>query len=138
MKLTKIVLLLMSVVVFQSCATKEKEVNKNLHDIWVVTQIDQKAIEKTAKTPRLEINLTTMKVMGNDGCNNFSGTLNEVSDTKFVVDNLASTRMMCPKMDVTDSFNKAINSVVSYKLEKLNLILFDANGKEVLKFLKVD
>ncbi|MCH3885586.1 META domain-containing protein [Tenacibaculum aquimarinum] len=116
----------------------EKIVNKRLHDIWAVTQIDKKAIDKTAKTPSLEINLTTMKVMGNDGCNNFSGTINEVSDTKFVIDNLASTRKMCPNMDVVNNFNKAINSVISYKLDSLNLILLDANGKEVLKLLKVD
>ena len=57
MKFAKIVLLLMFVVILQSCVTKEKEVNKRLHDIWVVTQIDKKAIDKTAKIPSLEINL---------------------------------------------------------------------------------
>lgn len=119
--------------------TKAKtSANQRLHDLWVAVQVDGNPINRMATPPRMEINLTEMKVMGSDGCNNYTGGIKEASDTALSFAPLASTKKMCPKMELANSFNKAMTKVATYKLEGLKLILMDKEGKEVLQFLKTD
>lgn len=112
--------------------------NQRMHDIWIATRIDGNPVNRTLPVPRLEINLTKMKVMGSDGCNDFQGAIQEVAEEAFFMGNIASTKKMCPEMETANAFNKALNQVASYKLDGLNLMLKDASGKEVLAFLKGD
>ncbi len=116
----------------------KKEPNRRIHDIWVAIRINKNPIEEMSPRPRMEINLTTMKVMGNDGCNEYVGGIKEVTDTQICFGTMASTKKMCRKMDVVNAFNTAMHQVASYRLEGLNLIFLDAENKEVLAFLKVD
>ncbi|MEI6865436.1 META domain-containing protein [Flavicella sp.] len=109
-----------------------------LHDIWNVTRISGKAINRMSPTPRVEINLTKMKIYGNNGCNDYSGGIQKVTDTQIIFENIASTKKMCREMTIVNNFNSAMSKVSSYKLDKLKLILFDNNGEEVLAFLKGD
>tara|TARA_B100000809_G_C15053464_1_gene499779 strand:+ start:201 stop:1223 length:1023 start_codon:yes stop_codon:yes gene_type:complete len=115
-----------------------KTANSKLHDIWAAIRIDGNPINRMSPTPRMEINLTKMKVMGNDGCNEYTGDIKEVTDNQITYGVLVSTKKMCRKMEMAESFNKAMKQVASYKLEGLNLILMDADNEEVLAFLKVD
>lgn len=112
--------------------------NQRLHDIWMTATIDGNPINRMVKTPRLEINLTEMKIFGNDGCNEYNGTIEQVSPTALTFGKIASTRMMCENMDVTNRFNAALSKVSSYKLDGLKLHLMDSNGKEVLSLIKTD
>ncbi len=114
------------------------EINQRLHDIWVATRINGQAVQETSPMPSLEINLTKMAILGNDGCNDYHGLIQELTDSKLVFGNIASTLKLCEEMETPGKFNNAMINVRSYKLEGLNLILFDENGKEVLSFLKVD
>jgi heat shock protein HslJ len=41
--------------------------------------------------PRMELNLTTMRVLGNS-CNDYTGEIKEVSDTLIVFGNMATTK----------------------------------------------
>lgn len=116
----------------------KKEPNKNIHDIWVAVRINGNPISRMTPSPRLEINLTTMKIFGSDGCNEYSGELKEITDTQIIFGALASTKKMCSKMETAESFNKAMSHVALYRLEDLKLILLDANGKEILTLLKGD
>jgi len=109
-----------------------------LHDIWTVIRIAGNPINRMSSIPRMELNLTTMKVLGNNSCNDYTGEIKEVSNTLIVFGNIATTKKMCHKMDVAASFDDAISKVTSYKLEELNLIFFNNNGDEVLAFLKGD
>lgn len=117
---------------------EKKEANQRLHDIWITKRIDGNPVDRKTALPNLEINLTENKVFGSDGCNNYTGSIKEVSDSKLLLGILASTKKMCPEMELTQKFNTAITKVVAYKLEGLNLILLDKNGQEVLAFLKGD
>jgi len=117
---------------------KAGEANQRIHDIWTAVRIGGKPINRMSPIPRMEINLTDMKVMCNDGCNDYTGTVKEVSDKQITFGNIVVTKKMCRKMDVPDSFNQAILNVSAYKLDNLNLILMDKNGKEILAFLKGD
>ncbi|UWX55771.1 META domain-containing protein [Maribacter litopenaei] len=119
---------------------KEKPNNPNqrLHDIWVTTRINGNPINRMSPIPRMEINLTDLKVFGYDGCNQYSGGIKKVTENQIVFGNLASTKKMCHKMDTAEAFIKAINQVAFYKLEGLNLILMNEENEEVLAFLKGD
>jgi len=112
------------------------EASQRLHDIWNATRIMGEPVSREASVPRLEINLTKMKVFGTDGCNNYTGTIEKVTDEKIEFSQMASTRKMCPDMQVPDRYLKAISQVSGYKLNGLNLILLDHLGKEVLTLLK--
>ena len=117
---------------------KNVAANQRLHDIWMATSINGGPINKMVTVPRMEINLTEMKIFGTDGCNEYNGIIEKSSDKELKFGRIASTRMMCPEMEVADKFNKAMNTVASYKLDGLKLHLMDSKGKEVLSFLKVD
>lgn len=116
----------------------ENEVNRNLHDVWVAVRIDGNPINRMAAVPRMEINLTEMRVSGNDGCNEYTGKINEATAKSLEFGNLAVTKKMCMNMETADKFNKAMSQVASYQLNGLNLTFFDKNGKELVTFLKID
>ena len=117
---------------------KEQATDRRIHDIWAAVRIDGNPINRMVTIPRLEINLTKNKIFGNDGCNEYSGAITEVSDTQLKFGRLAATRKLCQNMEVTNRFNEAMSNVASYQLKGLNLILLDNKGKEVLAFLKID
>lgn len=117
---------------------KKVTANQGLHDIWAVTRLNGNPLNKMVSVPRLEINLFNMRIMGNDGCNNFSAKINTATSTKLNFSAIALTRKACLKAGVEDEFNKALNKVKTYKLEGVHLTLKDKDGKEVLSFLKVD
>lgn len=112
--------------------------DKRIHDIFVAEKINGEIIGRREEMPRLEINLTTMKIYGTDGCNHFNGSINNVSETEIAFSSLASTRKMCPDMILPRKFDQALEQTSSYKFENLHLTLFDKDGKAVITFLKVD
>ena len=114
-----------------------------IHDIWALEAIDSQIVEKPdendrMQTPSIEINLTEMKIMGTDGCNNFFGPVKNIEDEDLTFGPLGSTMKMCFNMDIPNKFNTAINKVVKYKIENLKLYFFDEKESELLRFKKVD
>lgn len=117
---------------------EDHTVKQQLHDIWAAIRIGGHPINRMQAVPSLEINLTEMTILGTDGCNNYTATIKETSATTLSFGPLASTRKICPDMEIPNKFNAMMQKVSTYKLEGLNLILLDEEGKEVLRFLKVD
>lgn len=117
---------------------ENKAANTRLNDIWVATRISGNPINRMTPTPRMELNLAKMQVAGNNSCNNFTGTIQQATDSELMFGNIAVDNRMCQSMEIASHFNKAISQTVSYKLEGLALILFDEQGKEVVSFLKAD
>ncbi len=111
---------------------------QQLHDIWAVTKINGNPVNKSNPIPDMEINLTTMKIMGTNGCNNYNGSIESISDKKIKLGPIATTRMMCQNMEAPNQFNAAISNVNTYRLDGLQLMFFDENGKEILSLKKVD
>lgn len=109
-----------------------------IHDIYVAVEINGEAIGKRDQMPRFEINLNTMEVFGNNGCNEFNGKITSVNHSNISFGRMAMTRMMCRDMIVPGKFDQALQQTASYTYENLYLKLYDKNGKEILKFLKVD
>ncbi|MEZ4850330.1 MAG: META domain-containing protein [Bacteroidia bacterium] len=117
---------------------EETAASERLHDIWIATRIEGNPINRMATIPRLEINLFTMRIMGTDGCNDYSGEIEKVTGSELLLGNIASTEKMCRNMDIPDRYSKALLKVHSYRLDNLNLMFYDDNGQEVLSFLKTD
>jgi len=116
----------------------------SLHDIWALEAIKGKDVDFTnqalsLKHPTLEINLTTLRVLGNDGCNDFTGELRTITEKKVRIGRLYSTLMACPdEKTIPRRVNAALRKVHSYELKGLKLHLFNSLGREVLRYRKVD
>lgn len=120
---------------------KNQDNRLRLHDIWALTHISRETIKEPVEgmeRPRLEIQVSTMRAMGTDGCNGFNGGIQTLTESALVFGPLASTMMMCRDMTVANPFNRAMREVRAYQLEGLELILKDGDSEEILRFRKVD
>ena len=122
------------------CLSKKSshEVNQRLNDIWVAKRINGNSINESDYRPTLEINLKENKIYGSDGCNNYQGNITKASEINIAFGPLASTRKMCQDMTIASAYNNAIKKIESYKLEGLELTLFNAEDQELLVFFKGD
>ncbi|MCB9227888.1 MAG: META domain-containing protein [Chitinophagales bacterium] len=114
------------------------EAQKNLHDIWVAVRIDGNPINRMTTAPQMELNLNTMQIMGNNGCNNYVGKINKATANELVFGNIAVENKMCKNIETANTFNKAISKTATYKRDNLELVFYDTAGNEVVAFLKVD
>ena len=120
---------------------KTRDPKININDIWAVTHIRGEPVDahqQRQKDPLIEISLSAMRVMGNDGCNNFTGQIEEFDDGVIEFGPIATTRMMCPGMTVPDRFNAAMQLVTNYRLEPGRLVLLDTDGVELIACRKID
>lgn len=118
--------------------TTEMSSKYKLHDIWNATSILGVPTDRSESIPSLEINTTKMEIYGNNGCNQYHGTIKNISPSELTFGDIASTRKICPNMNTADNFNKALSQVTNYKREGLKLILLNTEGEEVLTFQKGD
>ena len=111
-----------------------------LHDIWALEKMQGElvSINQGLQRPQLEIHLRDMKIIGNDGCNNFSGSISSLDEEIISFGPVMGTRMFCQEMELPDGFNQQLNKVAAYKLDDLRLLFFDTAGEELLIFKKVD
>lgn len=122
---------------------KKTDAKLRLHDIWALEAIGGNEMDFSGGTagiqhPTLELNLTEMRVMGTDGCNNFSGSIKSVTPSELRFGPLAGTRKACRDMTVPDQLNKALTEVAAYQLNGLKLELLDDAGETLLRYRKVD
>lgn len=123
---------------FSSATTKENnQAATQLYDIWIATYILDQEIQEENR-PRMELNLSTMEVMGNNGCNHYQGKIAKVDKESINFGNIASTNKMCHNMELSDAFDRAMNSVESYSIAELELTLYNKEGEVVLVFQKGD
>lgn len=111
-------------------------VNTEIDNSWIAMRINENPINRMVKSPQLEINLKEMKLMGSDGCNQYTATIKNISDANITVGNIASTNKMCKNIDIANKYTKALGAVKKYKLKDGKLTFFDIENKEVLFFLK--
>lgn len=115
-----------------------KEAMQALHDIWTTVRINNRPINRMVKAPNLEINLSQMRIMGNDGCNSYSAVIQQVTDELIEIGPVAATKKACKEKNMAAEYYTALDQVASYRREGLKLLFFDEKGEEVLAFLKVD
>ncbi len=126
-----------------ACSSIEPVYNEDLvrlNDIWALEKMQGElvSINQGLQRPQLEIHLRDMKVIGNDGCNHFSGAISSLNNSEITFGPMMGTKMFCQGMELSNQFNSHINSVKSYVSKDLTLYLFDEQGKELLSFRKID
>ncbi|MFV0237024.1 MAG: DUF4377 domain-containing protein [Flavobacteriales bacterium] len=120
---------------------KEADPKAQAHDIWLLTEIEGKAISisEEKERPRLEINSVERKIMGKGVCNRVVGELKNLTAEKIEFGGIGVTRKMCIKnMQLEDQYTKVLGKTARYSIEKGQLILKNDAGKEILRFKKVD
>ena len=120
--------------------TPDKHLTSPLYDSWGLLELNGEEVEvsKLARSPLIDINTLRKRFQGSTGCNSFSTTFSYSDEGAFKVDfPFAMTKMACPDYDIENDFLKALESVDSYQVNGVDLLLI-SNGKTVLKYRKVD
>ena len=75
---------------------------------------------------------------GSGGCNRFTGQAEMSGNSLSFPDNMAATLMACPPAmeKVEDQFLDALQRVTTYAVAGDSLVLLDASGEPVLKFMR--
>lgn len=110
-----------------------------LHDIWALESLDGKQWNsKTLERPTLEINLTSRKIMGTDGCNRYHGDIQKITPKELVPGSLSSTKKACPDMVLSNLFMNKMKEVRGYRLNQLKMTLLDKDNNKLMQLKKVD
>ncbi|NOQ73506.1 MAG: META domain-containing protein [Crocinitomix sp.] len=119
--------------------SKERDPNYfRIYDIWAATHVNGEVLEITSTRPNMEINLTTMKVMGKGMCNQYFGKIIQYSPSSIQFGPIAGTKMMCPDIKQETLFLSLLQETISFKIKSMTLYFYNADEKEVLRFQKVD
>lgn len=116
---------------------KTQDPSSRLHDIWGLFSINQKEIN-TIETPiKIELNLTSNKMMGHSYCNQIN-TVFFTAKNNIVFNKPFSTRMSCKSMEEENKFIATLPFANTFIIKKNQLVLFNKEGLELMVFKKLD
>ncbi|UXX78773.1 DUF4377 domain-containing protein [Reichenbachiella carrageenanivorans] len=119
--------------------SKEFDPKVRLHDLWVLEEMGEMVLDvEEQQRPRLEINLYENKIMGFDGCNSYTGSIESVGEKELVFGQIANTRKMCVDMSLSNRFHALMSQVKSYALEEGQLVLKSEADHSLFSFQKTD
>jgi heat shock protein HslJ len=131
-----------SSVMYELIEVLEKQVDDRLRivDIWVLEVIEGKVLEQSQTDVRatFQIDVVNNRVYGNGSCNNFNGSLMNLTGNEIKISRLASTRMFCRNNTIENRYLKLLENAKTYEIGLNQLRMFDADNKNVLTFKKVD
>lgn len=110
-----------------------------LNGAWTVSEIANDHIDKN--NVALVIDIDQLKLHGNSGCNIINGTIVLDANKKNAIQfqNLISTRMMCPEMNLETRLLVNLETVEYFKLENSNeLHLYDNKMNRIIILNKID
>lgn len=109
-----------------------------LNDIWVLENYKDTPVNSLVEaknTPLLEIHLNEGRIMGNNSCNSFSGSV-EADDISIKFDRIISTKMFCPD-GIEMQFMDALHKVNKWEISGMRLLL-KIGEENYLTFKKID
>lgn len=118
----------------------EKITDKRLtiNDIWVLETLNGDPVSNQfSKRPYIEIHISKSQCLGNDGCNSFTGRLEQLDDNMIRFGLFAGTKMACPNNELSFEFMGNLSKADRYTIDQGKLILFHGN-EELLTFKKTD
>jgi len=140
-----IIVLLSSIVLFSCVYKKGKTMTDKtentiiLNDMWVIQTMQGKPLlANTMKRPVLEFKSAVLKFNGNDSCNNIFGAIERLTESELKFGMIAGTKMMCPEIKVANTYLKLLAEVRYYKIKNMELMLFDIEKRQILRYKKVD
>ncbi len=114
---------------------------KQLHNIWVLEKIRGGDFDYgSGKQPRLEIYVEDLRFLGNSGCNDYSGTIQEIEGDKIVFGPVAMTKKFCQDMaELESTFMKALEEVRFWSVDGNGMLSLLDEGKEpIMLFGRTD
>lgn len=117
---------------------KQKDSRFELNAKWILYSIHGNLVSPGNPLPTIEFMLSEMRVFGNNGCNNYSGSIENITSDTITFGPIMSTKMMCMDMVVPDSFDQVLFKSLNYKVNNQFLKFTDGNGNETLSFKKED
>ena len=101
---------------------ENKDANATLNNEWKLLSINGATIGETQKIPQIKFQLEEKRFSGNDGCNQVSGSIEEINNRLIKFGPMMGTKMACMDMSVPDKFAAAIASVSSYRILVANIM----------------
>ncbi|WP_440880053.1 DUF4377 domain-containing protein [Tenacibaculum sp. C7A-26P2] len=113
----------------------------NLNDIWILTHLNKNTTSTLSnkEKPRIEINLSLMKMIGKSSCNRFQKLIKKLTNNTLIFEKkIISTKMMCQNIKFENSFFKTLGQTNFYEIKHNQLYFFDSNKIEIARFKKID
>lgn len=112
----------------------------DLNGEWEIVKVHNENIPSTIETiPYIVLNIEEKTFTGNAGCNTINGKMqyqNNPEGQNISFEDIISTRMMCPSMDIENKIITTLKTVKTCgKLENGNLVFYD-NGNQVMELKK--
>lgn len=121
--------------VLKKVIQKDEDDRLKLNGDWYAVELGGAKISKKYKAPTMTIDFEGKRVSGNDGCNNFSSSLGNVTVSRISFGNAAVTKKMCPDMTVANQFDQVFSNIQLYEIENDKLMFFDGNKKPLATFI---
>lgn len=125
-----------------SCGTTKQATVADLTGEWDIIAVNGATVTTPADQDQPYIGFDTAngRVFGNASCNSIMGSFNPSSPAGVIdLSDMASTRMMCPDMELEQSIMSALAKTTTYKLTNMGDIeLCDASGSALLTLKKRD
>lgn len=121
--------------------SKNPDPRLKVNNIWVLEEMNGETLDlqNEEQRPRLEIQIAENKILGRGICNRFFGSIEELTENKLsFTEGMGSTKIMCPNIEIEDAYFKTLSKIQHYTVDNDNLILRNAEGKELLNFKRSD
>lgn len=105
----------------------EKEIT--LENDWKVVSME--GFNDLTIQPTIKFNATEGSVTGFAGCNNFMGKYDPATKS-MSLGQMGMTRKMCPDMSVEDQFTKLLGQISYYKIERKDLMFYNAKDEVLM------
>lgn len=128
-----------------SCSTTKKSGSVDISTLngqWNVTELNGKNTVYDEVLPFVELNVSDKIVSGNAGCNVLNGTFEiNAEKNEIIFNDIAATRMVCPFMEMENSFLKTLKEVKSFDIANCDnsvdsVMLVNAAGAVVMKLMR--
>ncbi len=121
-------------ILFTGC----KEI-KELPGSYEVVEVNGQDISGQGVTLNIKMNDYGNRIYGNNGCNEYGGSITTDEEGKVTLGQLLSTKMYCQeKAQLETKFMTQLNKVDQYRISDDLLLLLDQNGNIIIKSKKLD
>ncbi|MBD0724905.1 hypothetical protein B6A10_06920 [Flavobacterium sp. L1I52] len=132
---------ILSILLFSCSSSKKLTTSNQLQEkYWKLIEIRGQKVtsENYLKEPHFILKAKDSRIVGNSGCNSFSGTYELTPETnRIAIYNIAMTRMACIKPTVEEAFIKVLETADNYTVKNDTLQLNKARMAPMAKFVAV-
>ncbi len=132
---------ILSILLFSCSSSKKLTTSNQLPEkYWKLIEIRGQKVtsENYLKEPHFILKAKDNRIVGNSGCNSFSGTYELTPETnRIAIYNIAMTRMACIKPTVEEAFIKVLETADNYTVKNDTLQLNKARMAPMAKFVAV-